>query len=101
MFFACPIVRSQEKAAPVPKSSFTIDLWEKGLPNSNGMEAQGYDDAKYNFKAVYHGISSQDNPTCFSDTVLPGHHHEQRRNPHWFAPEFAGRKSHGGDGKVV
>jgi hypothetical protein len=50
MFFACPIVRSQEKAAPVPKSSFTIDLWEKGLPNSNGMEAQGYDDAKYNFK---------------------------------------------------
>jgi len=50
MFFACPIVRSQKKAAPVPKSPFTIDLWEKGLPNSNGMEAQGYDDAKYNFK---------------------------------------------------
>ena len=22
-----------------------IDLWQDGLPNSNGMEAQGYDDA--------------------------------------------------------
>lgn len=27
-----------------------IDLWTNGLPNSNGMEAQGYDDAKQNYK---------------------------------------------------
>lgn len=29
---------------------FDIDLWQKGLPNSNGREAQGYDDEKQNFK---------------------------------------------------
>lgn len=29
---------------------FIIDLWENGLPNSNGMESKGYDDKKYNFK---------------------------------------------------
>ncbi len=27
-----------------------IDLWQDGLPNSNGMESQGYDDAKRNYK---------------------------------------------------
>ncbi len=50
MFFVCSTVRSQEKTVAVPQSPFTIDLWGKGLPNSNGMEAQGYDDATYNFK---------------------------------------------------
>lgn len=29
---------------------FDVDLWEKGLPNSNGMEAEGYDDKKHNYK---------------------------------------------------
>ena len=27
-----------------------IDLWQNGLPNSNGIESQGYDDSKQNFK---------------------------------------------------
>lgn len=33
-----------------------IDLWQNGLPNSNGREVQGYDDAERNYKpciAVY------------------------------------------------
>lgn len=29
---------------------FDVDLWEKVLPNSNGMEAEGYDDKKHNYK---------------------------------------------------
>lgn len=33
--------------APVP---FDIDLWKNGLPNTNGVEPQGYDDKKKNFK---------------------------------------------------
>jgi acetyl esterase/lipase len=49
-FFMCSAIRSQEKSVSTPKPSFTIDLWENGLPNSNGMESQGYDDEKGNFK---------------------------------------------------
>lgn len=32
------------------QSPFDIDLWEKGLPNSNGKEPEGYDDKKHNYK---------------------------------------------------
>lgn len=32
------------------KSFVDIDLWQSGLPNTNGMESQGYDDKKHNFK---------------------------------------------------
>jgi acetyl esterase/lipase len=39
--------RADAAAAPAP---LDVDLWENGLPNSNGMESQGYDDAKKNFK---------------------------------------------------
>lgn len=34
----------------LPDSPFWVDFWENGLPNTNGMEAQGYDDRKHNFK---------------------------------------------------
>lgn len=34
----------------VPDSAFTIDLWQKGLPNTNGMEQQGYNAKTRNFK---------------------------------------------------
>lgn len=36
---------SIEKGSP-----FIIDLWENGLPNTNGMEQNGYDDKKKNYK---------------------------------------------------
>lgn len=36
--------------ASVPSSPFWVDLWEEGLPNTNGMEQQGYSDKKHNFK---------------------------------------------------
>lgn len=29
---------------------FDVDLWEKGLPNSNGREMEGYDDKECNYK---------------------------------------------------
>lgn len=29
---------------------FWVDLWQNGLPNSNGMEHEGYNDKKHNFK---------------------------------------------------
>lgn len=32
------------------QSPFDIDLWEKGLPNSNDKEPEGYDDKKHNYK---------------------------------------------------
>jgi len=41
---------SGNKSEAIVYSPFTIDLWQGGLPNSNGMEAQGYDDAKCNYK---------------------------------------------------
>ena len=36
-----------KKSSQLP---FDVDLWEKGLPNSNGREAEGYDDEKRNYK---------------------------------------------------
>ena len=30
----------------VAQPPFDIDLWEQGLPNSNGKETEGYDDKK-------------------------------------------------------
>lgn len=50
LFVACPFVGAQDKEISTPKSPFVIDLWQNGLPNSNGMELQGYDDAASNFK---------------------------------------------------
>ncbi len=41
---------SGNKNEAIVDSPFTIDLWQGGLPNSNGLEAQGYDDAKCNYK---------------------------------------------------
>lgn len=45
-----PIANAQKNSEKVPESPFIIDLWQDGLPNSNGMEAQGYDDKKKNYK---------------------------------------------------
>ena len=47
---AFAVNKSENKKGTVPDTPFIIDLWQSGLPNSNGMEAQGYDDAKSNFK---------------------------------------------------
>ncbi len=33
-----------------PVEPFDVDLWEKGLPNTNGIDTTSYDDAKSNFK---------------------------------------------------
>ena len=38
------------KAQTVGVKPIVIDLWQNGLPNTNGMESQGYDDAEKNFK---------------------------------------------------
>jgi len=56
----------------IDDTPFTIDLWQGGLPNSNGLEAQGYDDAKYNFKPcimVY--LPKSDTPTK-AVVICPG-----------------------------
>lgn len=50
LLVVCPFVDAQDKEISTPTSPFTIDLWQNGLPNTNGMETQGYDDAKSNFK---------------------------------------------------
>lgn len=41
---------SAQQAKQLPASPFWVDLWQDGLPNSNGMESQGYSDEKSNFK---------------------------------------------------
>lgn len=43
-------MNAQDKVMKKQDSPIDIDLWQNGLPNTNGMEAQGYDDKKNNFK---------------------------------------------------
>lgn len=44
-FYECTRQSYEKQDSPID-----IDLWQNGLPNTNGMEAQGYDDKKNNFK---------------------------------------------------
>lgn len=46
----CTSINAQNKVMKKLDSPIEIDLWQNGLPNTNGMEAQGYDDEKNNFK---------------------------------------------------
>lgn len=46
----CTSMNAQDKVMKKQDSPIDIDLWQNGLPNTNGMEAQGYDDKKNNFK---------------------------------------------------
>lgn len=41
---------SAQQVKQLPASPFWVDLWQDGLPNSNGKESQGYSDEKSNFK---------------------------------------------------
>jgi len=58
--------------AQLPKS-FDIDLWTNGLPNSNGLDKQPWDDAQRNFKPsirVY--LPEGENKTDMAILVIPG-----------------------------
>lgn len=55
-----------------------LDLWQEGLPNTNGIEKEGYDDSKLNFKPsiIAHIIKDAPTPTrCV--VICPGgaYHH--------------------------
>lgn len=42
----CTSINAQDKVMKKLDSPINVDLWQNGLPNTNGMEAQGYDDKK-------------------------------------------------------
>lgn len=42
----CTSMNAQDKVMKKQDSPIDIDLWQNGLPNTNGMEAQGYDDKR-------------------------------------------------------
>lgn len=44
------MLRVSSANVTVAQPPFDIDLWEQGLPNSNGKETEGYDDKKHNYK---------------------------------------------------
>jgi len=54
-------------------NSFDIDLWTNGLPNSNGLDKEQWDEAKRNFKPsirVY--LPEGENKTDMAILVIPG-----------------------------
>lgn len=69
-----------------------LDLWQEGLPNSNGIEKDGYDDEKLNFKPsiTAHIIKDASAPTrCV--VIYPGggyHHLAMDHEGHDWAPYF-------------
>ncbi|MGP1477959.1 MAG: alpha/beta hydrolase [Phocaeicola sp.] len=62
------------KAQTIGVKPVIIDLWQNGLPNTNGIESQGYDDSKQNFKPtiyVYLPQIKSERPTK-AVVVCPG-----------------------------
>lgn len=64
--------------AQLQARDFTVDLWPDGLPNSNGIEQQGYDDSKQNYRPSIR-VYLPDNATRPTNAVLlcpgGGYHH--------------------------
>ena len=64
---ACVLGLSAQQQKPI-----NLDLWPNGLPNTNGIEQQGYDDSKNNYKpsiTVY--LPESDSPTR-AVVICPG-----------------------------
>ena len=57
----------------VPDTAFTIDLWQKGLPNTNGIEKDGYNDNTQNFKPCIKVFLPQKRDSlCKAVVICPG-----------------------------
>lgn len=52
--------------------SFDINLWEKGLPNSNGQETEGYNDKKHNYKPSLKVFLPQSEKPVKAVLICPG-----------------------------
>lgn len=72
IFLLAAVFFSMNIAAQLPKS-FDIDLWTGGLPNSNGLDSEPWDDASRNFKPsirVY--LPEGEEKTDMAILVIPG-----------------------------
>lgn len=70
MFETMQQVSSVGKISAQPP--FDVDLWEKGLPNSNGREAEGYDDKKHNYKPSVRVFLPQSEKPVKAVLICPG-----------------------------
>lgn len=70
MFETMQQVSSVGKISAQPP--FDVDLWEKGLPNSNGREAEGYDDKKHNYKPSVRVFLPQSEKPMKAVLICPG-----------------------------
>ncbi len=68
----CTSINAQDKVMKKPDSPINVDLWQNGLPNTNGMEAQGYDDKKNNFKPCIRVYLPQKQQSTKAVVICPG-----------------------------
>lgn len=75
-------VAGQDDKANVAESPIDIDLWKNGLPNTNGMESQGYDDKKHNFKPCIRVYLPKTSQPARAVVICPGGGYEHLAMSH-------------------